>query len=144
MPRVLLVLLVIAPAVVAAPVPKSLKKPPTLDGRWEAVLMHASQRDIIAGNTTVWDISGEKLTRSFKQPDGTLRSNLTLTVTIPDKSKPDEIDYGSGPNETLFRARIMLTADELTIRFADQNAPRPADMTEGNDGYYYQFKRVEK
>jgi hypothetical protein len=142
--RAFVVLLLAGGVVAAAPVPKSLKRQPTLDGRWEAVLMHSGQRDILAGNTTVWDISGEKLTRSFKQPDGTLRSNLTLTVTIPDTSKPDEIDYGSGPNETLFRARIKLTADELTIRFADQNAPRPPDMTEGNDGYYYRFKRVEK
>jgi hypothetical protein len=144
MTRGLIVLLLAGGVAVAAPVPKALKRQPTLDGRWEAVLMHSGQQDILAGNTTVWDISGEKLTRSFKQPDGTLRSNLTLTITFPDKSKPDELDYGSGPNEVLFRARITLTADELTIRFADQNAPRPADMTEGTDGYYYQFKRVEK
>lgn len=142
--RTCVAVLLTAAVGVAAPVPKALKKQPSLDGRWEAVLMHASQRDIIQGNTTVWDISGDKLTRSFKQPDGTLRSNLTLTITFPDSSKPDELDYGTGPNETLFRARILLTAEELTIRFADANAPRPADMTEGNDGYYYQFKRIEK
>lgn len=128
---------------VAAPVPKSIKAKATLDGRWEAVLMHGHQQDIIQGNQTIWDFSGEKVTRSVKQPDGTVQPVLTLTVTTPDPSKPDEIDYGSGQNEALFRARITLTADELIIRFADHNAPRPADMTEGTDGYYYCFKRVK-
>ena len=102
-----------------------------------------SQRDIIQGNQTIWDISGEKLTRSVKLPDGSVQPVLTLAITTPDASKPDEIDYGCGPSEGLFRARITLTADDLVIRFADQDAPRPADMTEGADGYYYCFKRVK-
>ena len=72
-----------------------------------AVLMHSGQQDIIQGNTTVWEIRGEKLTRSRKQPDGTLQPGPVVTLTTPDTSKPDEIDYGTGPNETLFRARVL-------------------------------------
>jgi hypothetical protein len=93
----------------------------------------------------VWDFDGEKVTRHYKQGDGTLRTDGPATLTRPDAGKPDEVDYSlpSGNSSVLFRARIQISGDELVINFAEANADRPPDMTELKQGYYYKFKRVE-
>jgi hypothetical protein len=138
--------LVLAATAVAAPVPKALKKQPTLDGRWEAVALRSSGSDFLKNTPWVWDFDGEKVTRHLKQGDGSLRADGPATLTRPDESRPDEVDYilPSGNSSVLFRARIEVTADELVINFAEANATRPPDMTELKQGYYYKFKRVEK
>lgn len=145
--RPLIAVLLASAVAVAAPVPKSLKKAPALDGRWEATILRSSGGNFLnQSNLWVWDFDGEKVTRHYKQPDGTMRQDGTATLTRPDASSPQEVDYNlpSGNSSTLFRARIEIDGDELTINFAEANETRPPDMTEMTRGYYYRFKRVEK
>ena len=145
MTRRIVVLLLLASAGVAAPVPKSLKKPPSLDGRWEAVTMKKGEADVSRSNPTVWDIRGDTVTRYYREPDGSLRADrATATISWPDSSRRDEIDYtlNSGATKSLFRARIKLSGDEVVVRFAEQDAPCPTDLTEGEDGWYYVYRRV--
>jgi uncharacterized protein (TIGR03067 family) len=142
-----LVLLLLASAVVAAPVPKSLKKPATLDGRWKVAAMTLSGRDVSANSPTVWDIREGVITRHFTNPDGSLRAEgLTITITAPDPTKPDEVDYvhEDGQQKFKWRARLRLTGDELVIRFTGSDAALPDDVTDDKDGYLYRFKRVEE
>lgn len=144
--RLGLVLLTTAAVAVAAPVPKTLKRKPTLDGRWQAVSMNQAGRDIMSTRPTVWDIAGSTVTRYTAGPNGTLTGDTIInTITTPDPARPDEVDYVQtiGNTKILFRARLRVTADELIIRFADQDAPRPDDLTEGTDGWLYRFKRAE-
>lgn len=145
--RTLVVLLAFAPAVVAAPVPKSLKREVTLDGRWEAVTMTQGGTDVSQRNPNVWDIRGGTVTRYYRESDGSLRADTAkVTITWPDPSRRDEIDYtvNNGASDALFRARMKLTADEVTVRFADLDAPRPAEVTDGKDGWYYVYRRVRE
>lgn len=138
--------LLMASTAIAAPVPKTLKRKPTIDGRWQAIAMNQAGRDIMSSHPTVWDIGGGSVTRFFTGPNGTLTAeNMTITITAPDPTRPDEIDYVQtiDNRRLLFRARIQVTADELSIRFAEMDAPCPAEMTEGTDGWLYRFKRVE-
>jgi len=140
-------LLIAAGVCVAAPVPKSLKKAPPLDGRWEAITLRSSGSSFLnQSNLWVWDFDGEKITRHYRQPDGTMRQDGTATLTRPNATQPQEVDYSlpSGNSSVLFRARIEIEGDELTINFANSNDARPPDMTELKNGYYYRFKRVEK
>ncbi len=143
--RTLIVFGLLAGVAVAAPVPKSLKKSLTLEGRWEAVTMKKGGADVSRSNPTVWDIRGDTVTRSFREPDGTLRADATTaTISWPDTTRRDEIDYtlNNGAMKSLFRARVKLTADEVVIRFAELDAPCPADLSEGQEGWYYVYRRV--
>lgn len=145
--RTLGVLLASAAVCVAAPVPKSLTRQVTLDGRWEAVTMKQGETDVSGSNPTVWDIEGANVTRYYREPGGKLRADVySATITWPDPSRRDEIDYTlkSGGTDILFRMRIRLTADELTMRFAERDAPCPADLSEGRDGWYYVYRRVRE
>ncbi len=138
-------LLATAAVGVAAPVPKALKKPVTLNGRWEAVALRASGNAFDRGSPWVWDFDGDAVTRYAKQPDGSLQPDGPATLARPDAKQPNEVDYllPSGKESILFRARIEVTGDELVINFAQVNDPRPPDMTELKNGYHYRFKRVE-
>jgi hypothetical protein len=145
MVRVLVVLL-LAGVSSAAPVPRSLKKQVTFDGRWEAVTMTKGGTDVSRTNPTVWEVRGDTVTRYFREPDGTLRADAaTASLSWPDGAHRDEVDYTltNGAMKSLFRARVKLTADEVVIRFAEQDAPRPADLTDGPDGWYYVYRRVK-
>jgi hypothetical protein len=147
MVRITVGLLLAAGLCSAAPVPKSLKRQVSIDGRWKAVVMNHAGSDILSSHPTVWDIADGTVSRFFAGPNDTLQpENLTITIAAPDPARPDEIDYVQvvGRQKTLFRARVRVTADELSIRFAEMDAPRPADMAEGTDGWLYRFKRVEK
>lgn len=146
MTRGVVLLLVVAGTALAAPVPKALKKAPTLNGVWEATTLRSSGNDFLnANNLWVWEFDGENVTRRYRQKDGTFRPDGPATIARPDPAKPSEIDYHlpSGNQTVMFRARIEVTADELVINFAETNDPRPPDMTELKRGYFYRFKRVE-
>jgi hypothetical protein len=145
MTRAWLAVLVFAAGVSAAPVPKALKKEPTLNGIWEATTLRSSGSDFLnANNLWVWEFDGENVTRKYRLRDGTIRPDGTATIARPDPANPSEIDYHlpSGNQTVLFRARVEVTADELVINFAQTNDPRPPDMTELKSGYFYRFKRV--
>lgn len=138
-------ILLLATTAVAAPVPKAVKaKVRSVDGTWEAVLLHSSGADFTKSTPWVWEISGETVTRHLRQPDGTLRLDGTATLTRPDPTRPDEMDYTlpNGDSGSLFRAVVEVNGDELTINFAELNQTRPPDMTELKSGYLYRFKRV--
>lgn len=146
MTRAVALLLLAAAGLPAAPVPKALKKEPTLNGVWEATTLRSSGSDFLnQNNLWVWEFDGESVSRRYRQKDGTLRPDGQATITRPDAAKPSEVDYHlpSGNQSMLFRARIEVTADELVINFAEANDPRPPDMTELKRGYFYRFKRVE-
>lgn len=140
------IVLLTAAACVAAPVPKSLKRSPTLNGRWESVELRSSGNVFARDTTWVWDIDGETVTRHNKQRDGSLLPDGPAALTRPDAGRLDEVDYTLSPGNqpSLFRARVEVTRDELVINFANVNDPRPPDMAELPNGYLYRFKRVEK
>lgn len=132
---------------VAAPVPKAFKKQASLDGRWKAVAMTYAGSDVSGHTPTVWDIREGVITRHYTNPDGSLRAEgLTITITAPDPTRPDEIDYVHevGRQKSMWRTRVRVTNDELVIRFAELDAPRPDDAADGKDGYVYRFQRMEK
>jgi hypothetical protein len=140
-------LLLCAGVAVPAPVPKSLKKQVTLDGRWKAVSLTHAGSDTSGSTPAVWDVRGDTITRYYAHPDGTLGAEgLTITLTTPDPAKPDEIDYTQtvGQQKTMWRTRVRVTADELVIRFAEVGAARPDDVSSDKDSWLYRFKRVEE
>jgi uncharacterized protein (TIGR03067 family) len=147
--RVPAVLLAVASAALAAPVPKAVKaRGKTLEGTWEATSMTMNGRDIIQGNTSVWVIRGDTLVRNSRGPDGSLvPSNPNLPIEFKaDPDRPGELDYTdrNGGQANLWRALYEVNGDEFTISFGDLNADRPAELKEGVGVYFYKFKRVEE
>jgi uncharacterized protein (TIGR03067 family) len=146
MPRSLFALL-LASAVVAAPVPKALKKTPSLEGKWVTVARHVGGSDMTA-SPWVWDVQGTKLTTMHLQRDGTLTPDFTgdrITLSAPDAARPAELDYlyEAGNQKVLWRGLMKWDGEEFVICFGEQEKDRPTEVKNDRSVYsYYRFKRL--
>lgn len=145
MTRPLFVLLIVSAAAVAAPVPKSLKKRPPLDGRWvttERVEWGVKQT---ADRRLVWDIDGEKVS-PFNQylPEEQLLPAYTTAVVTISQPSGDELDvlYSDGPTQLVFRGRIRWDGDQLLIALGGVNKPRPTEVEAAGVYAFYRFDRM--
>jgi uncharacterized protein (TIGR03067 family) len=140
------VALLLASAVAAAPVPKALKKTPSLEGKWVTVERHVGGSDMTA-SPWVWDVQGDKLKTLHQQKDGTLTPDFTddrITLSAPDPARPSELDYlyESGGTRILWRGLMTWDGEEFVICFGDQAKARPAEVSKVGVYSYYRFKRL--
>ena len=149
MPRSAIALLLSAPLLLAAPVPKEIRaKAAPLDGTWEIVELRSGLADVTNLNPWVWVIDGEKLTIFNREKDGTLQLNdprMTTTLVRPTGGGPEDVDYvrDDGKNPLLFKGLVAVDGNELVICFSDPNNPRPAERKSGQTVSYYRFKRIK-
>ncbi len=117
----LLMVLAVACVGVAAPVPKGMKaKKPELDGKWGVERFE------------MWEFAGDKLTISTIHPrTGRVKFTRTITLSWPDRSKPQEVDYTDG-NRTLL-CLVGWDSDELVFCFP-KNETRPAGLSPDAEG----------
>lgn len=147
MPRQLLALLFVPALAVAAPVPKSLKKPSPLDGRWDVVAMNFDGVDATAMNPDVWVIRGEKVTRFSKGRDGTLHPLAPqFAYALERGAEADHINYVFGAGRVgamQYSALFTQDGDTLTLAHGTtSDKPRPSDLKPGRGITVLQFKRV--
>ena len=130
-------LLALALTVVAAPIPKSLKKLNKnydFDGIWEQV---GSNVNGAAGNIThgkYWKIDKDKFYYSMANLEA--QGNLG-TMTTPDESQPQYKNYSS--------SRLMLEIDGDTLKwiFTSTKEDKLETCEPGPGRSFYTFKRVK-
>lgn len=146
--RSLFVLLVAAAALVAAPVPKSLKAKASLNGRWELVEQNHLGKDEPNFPKWMWVIDGEQLT--FRRPDGggvyqPSETHLKASLVPATGGQTGAMDYltESGGSTTVYRALIELDGDQLIVCFENRgNAERPTQAKPGPRILHFRFKRT--
>jgi uncharacterized protein (TIGR03067 family) len=139
----LAVLLMLAGALAAAPIPKSLKKPKlNLNGVWEAISVSVSGVDYPIEPSKPWKIEGENMTFDWKNT-----ANKDYRLVLADSEKYRAIDWVVTEGT---QRRVYLGIDELdgdTWRFcanmSQDNPVRPTKLEPSKDVYFYVFKRVE-
>jgi uncharacterized protein (TIGR03067 family) len=145
--RTLLALLLVPALAVAAPVPKAVKRPPSLDGRWELVELVAGGRDVAGSNPWVWEVRGEQLTQYHRQPDGTLRPDESgvRRLVQPAGGGAEDLDYTTtdAAGEFVYHGLAAVDGDELVVCYPTvAAAPRPAERKAGLGVNYCRFRRV--
>lgn len=148
MARPLFALLLLPLLAVAAPVPKSIKAKPNLDGRWVTTERTIGRRDM-TDVPWVWEINGEEL-RNFVLADDnrlipTQPDDTKITLSAPDPSRPNELDYtyASGRGKGVLRGRMAWDGDEFVICFEAEGKERPAEVKRDPTlDSYYRFKRM--
>jgi hypothetical protein len=149
MPRPLVVLVLLAVPVCAAPVPRAKVKAPNFDGTWEVVELRVGDQDATALNPKVWVIEGQSVSCYQRHPDGSRTlwaADTTFALVRPDGAEADAVDYvlTSGGSAIRFHGRVRVTADELTLCFSQEGQPRPTEITPGSGVSYERFKRVSE
>jgi uncharacterized protein (TIGR03067 family) len=149
--RSLLVLLLAVP-LVAAPVPKALKKKaPALDGTWKIVEWYSGDTRMQLTDEVIWTVDGENLAVEGKvkgAPDGFV-PNATRTMRKPDDGPDNALDYTITPTDgsrQSFRPAVYeLDGDTFKICLTDShNGPRPTECKPDGRTVMYVLKRVEK
>ena len=139
----LAVLLLFTVSLLAAPIPKQLKKPRlNLDGIWKS-------ESVFVGNTKynhaplIWTIDGPTMT--FDQDNTNVNKKYELLLADTDKHRALDWIVTEGTTK-----RIYLGIDELdgdTWRFcanmSPDNTTRPTKFEKQSDVYLYTFKRVK-
>lgn len=149
--RTLLAAVLLACPLLAAPVPKSVKRAtPPLNGEWKVVEWHVDETRMQLTDNILWTIDGETLTvRGVRQavPAG-FAANATRTVTRPEGGADNAIDYvieytdGTPPSHR--PAVIELDGDRLALCMAStHNGPRPAECKPTQGTIMYVLKRVD-
>jgi uncharacterized protein (TIGR03067 family) len=142
-----------ASAAVAAPVPKSIKKPaPTLDGTWEVVEYHSNGRKVNSAVTTRWVIDGQTLTieRVNKGGGAMIKAAATIAYSLvkPEGGADNALDYTITYNNGVTPPRINpgvteVDGDTLKFCYSLAGGERPKDCTPAQGNMVYVFKRVD-
>ncbi len=141
--RSLVVLVLVAVPLAAAPVPKVAKpKAASLDGKWEIVELWSGLSDVAKLNPWVWEIQGETVTIYVNHTDKlTLHDPRTVTTLVqPQNGGSEDIDYvRDDGTPQLFPGTVVVSDTELIICFDSPGKARPTERKPFQSGWYYRF-----
>ncbi len=137
--RTLMLFVISTAALVAAPVPKAVKKADDatlMQGRWEAVTLDSGggpkpdKRFLLVGDWT--------MSMTNDAPSNAAEGPLKLD---PDQS-PKQFDVTWKQWTTPQKYIYQLDGDTLTICHGQDSQPRPSELKGGNGAHCFVFKRM--
>lgn len=128
-------LLFVAPAALAAPVPKELKQSDLsrLEGEWHQFTSDPDRR--ISGYRFTFDREGNS---AIHDPTGGMIHRYTFKL-MPGR-KPTTLTWDTAGGGQKFRAAYRLDGDTFAIVFVTDNNPFPTEVKAGS-GTYYELRR---
>jgi uncharacterized protein (TIGR03067 family) len=138
-----LLLLVAAGVATAAPVPKGLKKPAPMDGRWRIVEAVYDGQPQDVSRAADWYIDGEWFNLG-SPPAADAKTGLKL---VRDEQNPSLVEYHnihSIGSVSRFPGLLEVNGDEMRFCYVSQGNPRPTEMAPGPGVTYRVFKRMEE
>ncbi len=145
----LLAILSVSP-LLAAPVPKEVKKTAKMDGIWEVTERHLSGIRDDSMSPIRWTIDGESLGIEHQGKDGFRRiAGSTYRLVKPEGGLANTIDYKHTPDDkdiplSIFRSLFELNGDTLKICLPNAVQNRPTECKPSSITVFYVFKRVKE
>jgi uncharacterized protein (TIGR03067 family) len=140
-----LALLALPSLLLAAPVPKEVKKEEKTEGTWqmESLLAYGRPINFGAGNQQHWTIDAEGQVISHQGPVPPENGRKAFQLVFEPKAKAVDYKYTNG-NTTSYPGVYDLTGDTLKIccHMKGQGV-RPTTVDAGPDVYLWTFKRVK-
>jgi hypothetical protein len=147
MTRFAILLVAFTPCLLAAPVPKAVKKKPTaLDGTWEVVERLNNGKPITFNAREFWVFDADTYTMYDTAADETAIGDGSVKRCAGSYRRPDAdggtaIDLWEGRNKDA--ARLALDGDTLQLALPLKANWRPAEATPAADVAYLKFQRVD-
>ena len=135
--RTLVALLLLTCPLVAAPVPKALKKTPaSLDGswRWESQETNGKVSPSSKGDYCLWKVAGDTMTLSTEK--GTMKDEPCKFVSATNADGVRAFEYTVNVNSYHRRGVCELDGDTLRVAWTTHDTPAVTN------GVVYVFKRV--
>jgi hypothetical protein len=136
--RYALTLLVFALPLAAAPVPKSLKKPPPLDGdwRWETEQVNGGPATPSDNGYNLWRVKGDTLQMIRESGAADERASSCLFTSVPREGGSRSFEYTVNSNGYHRRGLCEFDGDCLRVSWVAHDTGLP-------NGVVYTFKRVK-
>ena len=129
--RPLISLVFASTALVAAPVPKELRRA-SIVGTWEITGMMIGDTKTVDSHGQRWYFANDGGFKNHGYPSG------RYVV------RPDGIDFWFGNAATLWPALTKLDGDTLKVAFPKNQAVRATDFVPANNNVIYTFRRVKE
>ena len=127
--RPLIILVLLTSPLFAAPVPKALKKPPSVEGRWHLIEYCPNGKAMsVERMIRDWAVDGEKLIIG--------KSTLPFTFRDPDRPHLRQSDDQS--------AVVKLVGDKLHYCYTVSPGRALTECEPGQGIYYYVFERAKE
>jgi uncharacterized protein (TIGR03067 family) len=130
-------LLVAIPLVFAAPVPKELKKPPSIVGEWR-MIWHDTGSGQTKSENAVWVFTTERVRFVAPSSDGESWGALTFDLTATPNQFVLDLRK-NGKNAAIFE----VDGDTMRLCLQTGNATPPTAFKPGGGCYLYKFERVK-
>ena len=143
--RPLVLLLLFALPLFAAPVPKAVKaKPSTEDGVWEWVEFNGNdgKMQYSIQKPTYWRIEGGRMSVGKRSVDELFREPLPHTVSVRDERQPNLRTHDTGGAK--HSAVLEVDGDTLRFAYAVDTTKAITECKPADGVYYYVFQRVKQ
>lgn len=136
-------LLVSVTALLAAPVPKEIRKAGKLDGLWEIASIEVFGKPGGIPPRQRWKIENGTITVEQIVPNAAVRPRPAIAIKVDDAVTPKSLDYNTG-GATPRPAIYEVDGDSLKIMMNLRGAERPKGMKSDDSTVLYVFKRVKE
>lgn len=144
--RTLLALLLVAPALVAAPVPKAIKRTAaTIDGDWrmESSEINGKMNPPPGRDYNLWKVQGDTMTL-VRENDAAGAGAYPCRFTSEQSGDGARtFEYTVDKNKYHRRGVCELDGDTLRVAFSSDAGTPPAEVKSGPNVTVYTFKRVQ-
>jgi hypothetical protein len=132
--------LVLVPTLAAAPVPKSLKKPPSPDGVWHMVAVsYDGQATAVEGMERYWVVRGEAVTLGRSHTDPGRPPPPVCKLTTPAPASPHLRRFGDEQLPSV----LQVEGDRLHFCYARDPRKELTECQPGQGIVHYVFERVK-
>ena len=136
-------LLLVAP-VVAAPVPKAVKKQATADGVWRVTEFNGHNGKIQANAVGYyWMVAGDRMSNGKRTPEELSATDLPTTFRVRDADNPHLREMVVTTN-VKFSSVFVLDGDTLRWAYATDPTQTITECRPADGVYYYVLERVKE
>lgn len=142
--RALFLLLLTAAIAGAAPIPKSVTKPPSPEGVWELVELNLYGKPRPVGQHRYWQVKDGKLSVGVKSVEDLKTADFRdLHFVDPGKSSSVDLVITTNGKPIAHHSLLEVEPNEMRFCWPTSNRLTPKACEPGDGVYYYVFKRVK-
>ncbi len=142
--RTLVLTVLLAAPIWAAPVPREVRNGPALEGTWEVVTMHSNGVGMEMYQGARWKIGKETIDIEYPEALRARQPSVSNKIhRVDGTTRPRQLDYTNYQGMDR-KAVFEIQGDKLTICIPVDTTDRPKELKADTSNLFYTFKRIKE